>query len=186
LAFCLNAKIDLGKEAGKVLSTFDDDTILLEALDMRAEGLLPAGFSEPEVSRTLRATGELDKEHWLIAYESVRQGFMNTCELAVKGNSLFSDLLNRQITFYRRKLPPYALVLYPGGAPNWTRAKWVTEDDEPQHTPIIELVKSDLAKLSDGRQDSAIEMTVEELMELHAEALPHGEAEDVETAEYGA
>jgi hypothetical protein len=46
LAFCLSEGLSVGKEAAKVLSTFDDDTILIEALHMRAEGLLSAGFSE--------------------------------------------------------------------------------------------------------------------------------------------
>jgi hypothetical protein len=35
----------------------------------------------------------------------------------VKANKLFADLLARGVTFYRPTLPPYALVVYPGGAP---------------------------------------------------------------------
>ena len=183
LAFCLNTKISLDKDAAKLLSTFDDDTILIESLHMRTEGLLSVGFSESQVSRTLKTSGELDREHWLVAYESVRHGFLNTCESMVKSNTLFSDLLSRQVTFYRRNLPPYALVLYPGGAPDWTRERWLIDREGDGDNLVIKMIADDLAKLTTGSEAPTIEMAVEELMELYGEK-PESEVEESETAYY--
>jgi len=97
LAFCLEHNFQLNAKAGRVLSTFDDDCIALQALHMAAMGLLPKGFSTSHISKELKNC-ELDREHWLIAYEVVRQGFLKDSEPAVKGNPLFSELLKHRIT----------------------------------------------------------------------------------------
>jgi hypothetical protein len=125
----------------------------------------------------------LDKEHWLAVYESVRHGFLTTCDATVRGNALFSDLLDRQISFYRRNLPKYALVLHPGGAPDWTRQRWVTRDNEQEDIPIINLIKGDLAKLTRA-EDATAEITIEELMEMYSETQPDAPGEERDEAEY--
>src|SRR5207247_4640236 len=85
---------------------------------------IPKGFSLKRVDEFL-ASATLDGEHWLVAYESVRQGFRTVCENMVGSNPLFADMLARKITFYRQKLPPYASVIHQGGAPEWVVARWL-------------------------------------------------------------
>lgn len=123
LAFCLEGQISLNKSAADVLSRFDDDCIVLQALHLHALGLLP-GFVITRVQKLLKSA-DLDREHWLLAYESVRHNFLTTSSTAVKSNHLFSDLLAKKISFYRTKLPRYALILHPGGAPEWTVRRWL-------------------------------------------------------------
>jgi reverse transcriptase-like protein len=74
LAFCLQQRISLGEEAAQVLSEFGDDGSTLLALHMRKEGLLSRGFIIRRINAKLKTT-DLDRDHWLITYESVRQGF---------------------------------------------------------------------------------------------------------------
>ncbi len=173
LSFCLQEKISLDKRVGRVLSDFDDDCILLQALHMRAEGLLPSGFNTKRISKMLNAA-DLDREHWLIAYETVRYGFLKESEVAVKANPLFSDLLASNVSFYRTQLPDYALVLHPGGAPEWLKGDWLdllrnpkraTERGEKKaELPVLlEAMEKALARLKpDLGRDEALEglMTV--------------------------
>jgi hypothetical protein len=91
LAFCIEQSIELNVKAGRVLSTFDDDCIALQALHLHAIKLIPQGFSTASISRLLKNC-DLDREHWLIAYEAVRQGFLKDSESAVKANPLFAEL----------------------------------------------------------------------------------------------
>jgi hypothetical protein len=64
-------------KAGRVLSVFDDGCIALQTLHMSSMGLLPKGFSTANISKALKNI-DLDREHWFIAYEPVRQGFLMT------------------------------------------------------------------------------------------------------------
>jgi hypothetical protein len=157
LAFCLEQNLELNSRAATVLSVFDDDCVALQALHMYSSGLLPKGFSTRHMAKMLRSA-ELDREHWLIAYEAVRQGFLNDSQAAVEKHPLFSDLLAPRVTFYRTRLPPYALVLHPGGAPEWTVRLWMellTKSDRPpkpgdeelRTNPVVRLVEEDLPKL---------------------------------------
>ena len=165
LAFCLEQSLALSAKAGRVLSTFDDDCIALQALHMSSAGLLPNGFSTAHISKVLK-NADLDREHWLIAYEAVRQGFLRDSEHSVTSNPLFSDLMAHKVTFYRTKLPAYAGVVHPGGAPDWVVRKWMdtsikpgTADARmPVGAPIPKLIKDDLARLksSPSSDDEAV------------------------------
>ncbi len=75
LSFCLDRGYVLDSKAGKVLSYYDDDCVALQALDMHKRGLLPVGFNNKRISKILK-DADLDREHWLVAYESVRHGFL--------------------------------------------------------------------------------------------------------------
>jgi hypothetical protein len=88
LSFCLEEKISLDKNHGRILSSFDDDCILLQALHLRDAGLLPSGFNIKGLSKRLQE-GDLDREHWLFAYEAVRQGFLKKGVIAITENPLF-------------------------------------------------------------------------------------------------
>jgi hypothetical protein len=125
LAFCLQENLSLNRKAGEALCNFQDDFIVLQALDMHDAGHLSYGFKKTPISRTLKQA-DLDREHWLLAYESVRHGFLSDCAIKVQNNSLFSGLLSNKISFYRRKLlPPYALIAHPEGAPRWVVRRWL-------------------------------------------------------------
>jgi hypothetical protein len=185
LAFCLDHNFALDSAAGQALSVFDDDCIALQALHMDQKGLLPKGFNKQTISRALK-NADLDREHWLIAYESVRHGFLTVCASAVKHNPLFSDLLRNRITFYRKSIPIYAAVIHLGGAPAWVVQQWLTSlkgkalqvDLEPAEekialpAPLMELIGRDLARI--GESTATPEEAAIELMEAAIEA---GEAD---------
>jgi hypothetical protein len=161
LAFCLEANLALDSKACQVLSVFDDDCIALQALHMHAVGLLPRGFSNRQISKLLKHA-DLDREHWLLAYETVRHGYLSVCDAVVKSNALFSELLVQKITFYRTNLPSYALVVHPGGAPEWVVRKWmdvlrrpeladVGDLKKPESAPMFEAIRKDFAQLKRTR-----------------------------------
>jgi hypothetical protein len=158
LAYCLQERFALSKKAAQALCIFDDDFIALQALDMENRGLLPKGFSSKKISKGLK-DADLDREHWLIAYETVRHGFLPVCKSAVKGNSFFSELLKHGITFYRRDLPPYSQIIHSGGAPDWIVQAWMKlliaehigavdpEMERAKDLPVFRLIESDLNEL---------------------------------------
>ncbi len=165
LAFCLEQSLALDGKAGRVLSVFDDGCVALQTLHMSSMGLLPKGFSTANISKALKNI-DLDREHWLIAYEAVRQGFLNDSEPAVAANPLFSDLLKHKVTFYRTKLPAYASVVHPGGAPEWVVRKWMdvsvtpepAAERMPAGAPIPKSIEEDLHKLKSrpSTEDEAV------------------------------
>jgi len=169
LSFCLEEGISLDKQVSRMLSHFDDDCILLQVLHLQSQGLLSAGFNTKSISKLIK-TADLDREHWLIAYESVRQGFLNDGEAAVKNNKLFADLLLHGVSFYRLKLPPYALFLHPNGAPDWVRGLWIDllrnparaherEEKKAEEPSVLGVIEKDLSRLKrpGGRLDEALE-----------------------------
>jgi hypothetical protein len=180
LAFCLDQKLALDTNAAQALSVFDDDCIALQALHMEQKGLLPKGFNKRKLSKALK-NADLDREHWLIAYESVRHGFLTVCASAVKNNPLFSDLLRNNVTFYKTSLPPYAAVIHVGGAPSWVVRQWLaplrpsktaTEEAPAKDTvllpaPLMEMIVKDLAKV--GEEAESPEEAAIGLIEAAAE-----------------
>ncbi len=154
LAFCVEQKIALDGKAGKILSVFDDSFIALQALHMSFVGLLPKGFTTANISKALK-NADLDRAHWLFAYEAARQGFLNDSMAAVTSNPLFSELLKYKVTFYRTKLPSYASVVHPGGAPDWVVRKWMDVSVKPdtatarmpRTSPIPKPIEDDLRRL---------------------------------------
>jgi hypothetical protein len=171
LSFCLERGCALGSKAGKVLSDFDDDCVALQALNMESSGLLPAGFDNRRISKALK-DADLDREHWLVAYEAVRQGFLQASAQAVNKHPFFSELLKRKVTFYRTSLPPYASIIHPGGAPEWMVQKWMSlltgkvaampGQAEVAESPVQMLVRDDFEKI--GRRPSEPDDVVVDLL----------------------
>jgi len=157
LAFCLEHGYTLDSKAGRVLCSFDDDCIALQALHMEQRGLLPKGFKNKEIVKGLK-DADLDREHWLIAYETVRHDLLSVCTKAVYANPLFSEFLRHRVTFYRTRLPAYAMTLHPGGAPGWVVKSWVAllegeservrvqREESLSVLPILKLIHDDLEK----------------------------------------
>jgi hypothetical protein len=52
LAFCIEHALSIGADAGKVLSSIDDDCVAIQALHMKAVGLLPRGFDKRHLCYT--------------------------------------------------------------------------------------------------------------------------------------
>jgi hypothetical protein len=160
LAFCIEQGYSLNSKAAQVLSNFDDDCIALQVLHMRQIGLLPKGFSDRKISSTLRDV-DLDREHWLVAYETVRHGFLKVCEAAVQANPLFAQLLKNKVTFYRTTLPSYAVIVHPGGAPEQVVRNWISSlkkrgtgelqphETRTEETPMLKLIEEDLSKIKE-------------------------------------
>lgn len=173
LAFCIDNNLMLGKGAGKILSTFEDDCIGIQSLHAYKLGLLPKGFSTSKLSRLLKNV-ELEAEHWLLGYETVRHGFLLDSATAVKSNSLFSNLLKYQVTFYRANLPSYATIIHPGGAPEWVVKSWIDflrrkkikKEERRVKTealPILELLRKDLEKVP--RKQVSVDDAISELLD---------------------
>jgi hypothetical protein len=183
LAYCLQEGLALNPRAGHVLSGFDDDCIALQALHMERAGLLQKGFSNKQILKALK-DADLDREHWLIAYETVRHGFLAVCASAVKGNPFFSELLKHNVTFYRMDLPAYATIIHPGGAPDWVVHGWIAAltgkprdargpAEREAESPILRLIEEDLEKVR-GVPSSADDAIVGLMDRL----LPEAEAPD--------
>ncbi len=156
LAFCLEHQIELSGVAGRVLSRCDDDCIALQALHCHAEGLIPKGFSVGGIRRVVTGV-DLDGEHWLLGYEALRQGFLTGSQAAVGSHSLFKDLLQRRVTFYRTQLPAYAGVVHPGGAPQWILSLWLNLARGTEHLP---------GQLQEAQQLKAYQVVAEGVREL--------------------
>ena len=174
LAFCLDKDLPLSKSAAQSLSVFDDDFIALQSLHLHTKGLLPHGFSTAKIQKMIKGA-DLDREHWLIAYEALRQGFLNDSKNAIKNNPLFSALLTGKVTFYRTKLPSYAALIHPGGAPDWLVSSWMDLSRKANRkgkrskaksslAPVPRLISGDLARLN--RAQASHDDAVTDLMDI--------------------
>lgn len=192
LSFAIDHKILLDARAAKVLASCDDDCVVIQALDAHSRGLMPKGFSLKRIDAFL-SSATLDGEHWLSAYESVRQGFRNVCEASVKANPLFADLLARKIAFYRTKLPAYASVVQTGGAPEWVVTRWIdiltgrvkateTETKLNEKTPFLTLLQQDLPQVA--KAEATTQETVIALLDVEQKSRTEVENELVEYEPY--
>jgi hypothetical protein len=132
LSFCIQHGMSLSKASARVLAGIEDDCIGIQAMHMYTEGLLPAaGFKRSRITQLL-GHAELDGSHWLAAYEMTRQQYVAKPNPAIASNSLFSAMLARGVSFYRRALPSYAAVIHPGGAPEWLLNRWIKVARDPE------------------------------------------------------
>jgi hypothetical protein len=159
LSFCAENGIPVSKRVGKLLTGCDDDCIALQTLDLSRVGLIPSGFSTAPLEK-LVGNADLDGPHWLLTYEAARHGFLNSSAAAVAAHPLFAAMMARGVTFLRRSLPPYSVLLHPGGAPNWLVRQWYeratglplhTDPVASSDTPVAELVVNDAALFGDDR-----------------------------------
>ena len=159
LSFCLEHGLQLNKASGEVLSEANDSCVTIQAMHLQAEGLLNRGFSKARIKQFLRSLA-LDGEHWLLGYESVRQGFDNTLRARVEKHALFGVMLDKEVTFYRRRLPPYAAVLHSGGGPQWVIRKWLRSlekgaavaEESVKAVPMLKDVGEDLESLAERKR----------------------------------
>ncbi|PYQ57456.1 MAG: hypothetical protein DMF53_22685 [Acidobacteria bacterium] len=151
LAFCIQHGMRLGRDSGRALAYVEEDAVAILALHASALNLLP-GFTTKVLVKLLKATTG-DDEHWLLLYEAVRQGFLPTVQGVVMGNTLLADLLARGVSFYRRTIPGYALIVHPGGAPEWVVEAWlkaatnIEPEDETAAPPLVKMISDDVETL---------------------------------------
>jgi hypothetical protein len=117
------------------------------ALHLSSLGLLK-NFNLRKVNSLLLGA-EPDGEHWLLAYEAVRHGF-NGALPSIASNPLFAELLKNKVTFLRRRLPSYALIVHQGGAPEWIVKGWVKAllaSPNQSNAPAVDAFLKDIASL---------------------------------------
>ena len=112
----------------------------------------------------------------MLGYEAFRQGFLTDSGAAVKANPLFSDLFDANVTFYRSKLPRYASIIHPGGAPEWVVSSWIKflqlkkitreaqTEFETHPLPILDLMKKDFEQVTE--KEVSVDDAISELLDL--------------------
>ena len=126
LAFCLDNSISLEEDASARLKEVENDLVALLALHMQRKRLLAASFDRRSLAKRMK-TADMDREHWLLCYESVRHGFLPSAKAPVMANPLFSAMLTAKVSFYQIPISSYSYVVAPGCAPEWIIRSWLRE-----------------------------------------------------------
>lgn len=155
LAFCIAQTLPISKKAGRILASLNDDVISIQALHADSLGLVH-NFSKSGIEKFL-ANSEMDGNHWLAIYESVRHGFLPSLTPKVTSSKLMNDMLGKGVTFYRPSTPSYSLVIHSGGAPDWITQKWINTiiTTSPEKFEEIFAGNSMLALLGEGLRNIA-------------------------------
>ena len=91
----------MNRTVATAVSAMDDDVVALLALDAEARNLFPAGaLNKTAWQLALNQPDVLEGEHWLLAYEANRQGWLLTP--AVAQDSVFLAMNTAQVSFYDR------------------------------------------------------------------------------------
>jgi len=111
--------VALFDQTAAVVSSMEDDVVALLALDANQRGLFSAGALNTTTWQALASAPDaLGGEHWLLAYEGNRKGWLQ-CP-TVGTHAFFSVLEANQISFYdpTRRLVTFegAAAAVPGGA----------------------------------------------------------------------
>lgn len=155
LAFAIQHGCPLSKTVGRELGETEDDVVLLEALHAHAVQLLP-GLNVAKVEKRL-ALEACNGEHWLALYEAVRHGWAPRAAAIVQGDAFLGDMLKADVSFYDLNVRPYAMVIAPGGAPQWIVDGWLRKARHrtPKALARMSKIERMLAKdLSDKRTAS--------------------------------
>jgi len=92
--------IVLNTDAVAAISQVDDDLVALTALHLQSEGLMPDLVTN--LWGTYAAKEHLYSEHWLLAYEGVRKGWLKPVDGInyIDTDLFFSILQKHDVTFY--------------------------------------------------------------------------------------
>ncbi len=136
LSFCVQNNLTPTKPAIEALDACSDNCVFLQSLHLRAAGRLPRGFGAAAL-RTAIKQGDLDGPDWLLLYEAHRQHFTRGAPTLVTAHPLFSQMLARNVAFYRKDIPAYSAIIHPGGAPEWVVNQWMAtvRKQDAQHQP---------------------------------------------------
>jgi hypothetical protein len=171
LAFSIEQNLTIEKTAAQVLARSEDDCTLIQSLHLYAKGQIPKGFNLKTIEKLVK-TAHLDREHWLVAYESTRQGFLTASKPIIAVNDLFSELLSQKVAFYEQQPFPYSTITHSGSAPDWLINKWHTQaklfsdsnvfEEKYKTNPIIRAMNEGF-DLSDQLEENAYEEISDEL-----------------------
>ena len=108
----------MSHKVATAVSAMDDDVVALLALDADTRHLFPAGaLDKTDWQLALNQPDVLEGEHWLLAYEANRQGWLSTP--AVAQNPVFLAMNTGQVSFYDQakniQQYPAAALGIPGG-----------------------------------------------------------------------
>lgn len=111
--------ITLSSDAGRTLGRMDDDVVALLALEAESRQLLPGGaLDKAGWSTAVNQTDATTGEHWLLTYEAVRRGWLQSPALAA--DPTFSAMATAGVGFYdtaeSRPQFPAAAGRIPGGS----------------------------------------------------------------------
>ncbi len=126
LSFCLDNGITLDEEPSEKLREVENDLITLVSLHMHRKKLLAKSYNKRLIASRLRH-GDLDREHWLLLYETARHGFLKGSTSIVNSNILFSEMLKAKVSFYQIPTSSFSYVVAPGCAPQWLIQSWLRE-----------------------------------------------------------
>ena len=149
-AFSIQHSVSLPRAVGAIVSEFDDDSVALQAMHASSLNLLP-GFSQQRIARAL-GDETCEGPHWLALYEGVRQGFFTKLSSIVSSDPFFGPLLSANVSFYRNKLPSYALLIHPGGAPDWVVRAWLKGLSKAAAPVTPNVIGADLSKMGATKQ----------------------------------
>lgn len=111
-------KVPLSAAAAGLVGNMDDDIVALLALDAEANQLFPHGsLNKQNWTIIANSPDILKSEHWLLAYEGHRKGWV-TCQ-SVAAHAEFSGMYNANVSFYDQaqnvpQFPPGARSLSGG------------------------------------------------------------------------
>ncbi len=111
-------EVDLSNDAAAKISAMEDDIVALLALDANARArFAPNALDATRWLQIVGLPNALSDEHWLLAYEANRKGWLRCAGVA--GHPFFSVLEQNRITFYdpQRRLIELkgAAAAVPGG-----------------------------------------------------------------------
>jgi hypothetical protein len=115
-ALAWNIKLDAS--VAKTVSAMDDDVVALLALEASQQSLFPPGSLDLHLWQTLvLAPGALQADHWLLAYEAHRQGWLSVPEMNT--HRVFRPMADAGVNFFDRaqNVPQFPLAAgpIPGG-----------------------------------------------------------------------
>lgn len=111
--------VELTSESAQAIAPMEDDVVAILSLHAKAKGLFPNGSLDLGTwSAATSGADALRSEHWLLAYEAGRRGWLNTPALAK--DPFFGPMAKVGVGFYEeaRVIPqfPQAARAQPGGA----------------------------------------------------------------------
>jgi hypothetical protein len=91
--------IEIEKNECEILSKIDNPIVVLLALEMKELGLINSDINE-DLWKKYLVKEQLYDDHWLLAYESVMQGWLIAPEDYLENDPFFKILKDNEVSFY--------------------------------------------------------------------------------------
>lgn len=93
-------KLLLDEKVAKRLSNVTNSIVILVCLDMKRSALIPKGL-DTKLWKTFLTKDNLYTEHWLLAYEAKRNGWLKTPDSYLDTDPFFKILKDKKVKFYK-------------------------------------------------------------------------------------